>query len=110
MSNHSDARRRWIGAILLAISAVMLIAGETFLKETLRKGNWIPLAYWSGCFVFVLMAIIVALLDMVIMRKRLRAEQRGLVEETVQKILRDKNAGKGSGPDQDPGSSAQLRT
>lgn len=89
MPTPSDSPRRWTGAVLLAISAVMLLVGETLLREKLHQWRWLTLIYWSVCLISVLLAVIVALLDMAIMRRRLRAEQRGLVEETVGKILRE---------------------
>ena len=67
----------------------MLVAGETFLNERLRAGPLLALIYWLGCFVFLLLAIIVALADWMIVRRRLRAEQRGLVEDTLQEIVRE---------------------
>ena len=54
VSANSKSRRRKIGTACIAIAILMLIAGETVLKNKL---SGIPmLCYWLGCFVFTAIA------------------------------------------------------
>jgi biotin transporter BioY len=92
MGNKADLRRRWLGASFLAASLLMLIAGETILKTRLSQSAWQTLVYWMLCFLAVICAIIIAVLDMAVVRRRTREEQRGLFSETLEKIAREKEA------------------
>lgn len=67
----------------------MLIWGQTVLREKLEKSHTLFLAYWAMCFVFTFSAILVALIDMRITRKRARDEQRNLLQRTMEEIERD---------------------
>ena len=84
MGNSADALRRWLGAFFLAVAFAMLIWGETVLKPFLRG---IPfLLYWLGCFAFTCSAIVIALLDVRAVRRRIQAEQRDLIERTLNEV------------------------
>jgi drug/metabolite transporter (DMT)-like permease len=85
-----DARRRWLGGIFLCISAAMLLAGEMFLSERLRQSPLLTVIYWMLCFVFVALAILIALVDLIIVRRRSVSEHRILVEKTLGKIAHEK--------------------
>jgi hypothetical protein len=89
MGSKADARRRWMGAILLLLAIVMLVLGETFMAERLRAAPLLALIFWLSCFGFVLLAIFVAFLDWMLVRRRLRAEQCGLVKETLHEIVEE---------------------
>ncbi len=89
MGNKADFRRRLIGAIFLIAAATMLIAGETILSARLKPSPALTLAYWGLCFVAVFLAILVALLDLWIIRRRSREEARGLLDETLGQIARE---------------------
>ena len=84
MADSADARRRWFGLLFLVLAAGMLIWGQTILEPWL-KGVWF-LAYWALCFVFTGLAIVTAMLDMRVTRRRTRAEQRDLLERTWRDI------------------------
>lgn len=86
MANKADVRRRWFGAALLGVPVLLLILGETVLEERLRQHHWLALIFWLSCFGFVFVAILVAVMDLMLVRARLRAEQRGLMKETWDKI------------------------
>jgi hypothetical protein len=75
-----DVRRRWFGAFFLAVAAGMVIWGRTVLEPYLHQ-IWY-LIYWLICSVFTLLAIGTALLDLVILRRRTRTEQRDLFRRT----------------------------
>src|SRR5687768_1822159 len=99
MAVKSDLRRRWLGAIFLAIAAGMVIAGQTFLRDRLQPAGF--LLFWLVCLGFTLLAIFVAFLDVFAIRQRTRDEQRALFEETLKDIARSADADR-AGP---PGSS-----
>jgi hypothetical protein len=82
-----DARRRWFGAFFLILSLGMLVWGVTFLSEYLVHRPALFIAYWAACAFFTGLALINALLDMIIMRKRTRDEQISLAEKSFAEII-----------------------
>ena len=88
MDNRSDIRRRWWGAIFLATALLMVLAGQTILREYLRDAVFI--VYWTACFVFTMLAIIVAFRDVSALQRRAREQQRELIETTLKEVLREK--------------------
>jgi hypothetical protein len=82
MHTNSDARRRWFGMLFLALAAGMMIWGQTVLKERLT-GVWY-LLYWAGCGLLTMLAVVTALLDMWIVRRRAREEHRELLRRSFQ--------------------------
>ncbi len=83
-----DARRRWFGAFFLIVAGGMVIWGETAFKS--RLAGAVFLVYWLVCFLFVLLAMLTALLDIRAMRRRTRGEQRDLFQENLDEIKSDK--------------------
>ena len=81
-----DFRRRALGVLFLLASLGMLVAGETLLRERLRERPMAFLLYWMGCFGLVGLTFLIALVDLVVVRRRVRAEQRELVESTLRQI------------------------
>ena len=75
-----DVRRRWFGAFFLAVAAGMVIWGQTVLAPYLHGAGY--LVYWLVCATFTLLAIATALLDLVVLRRRTRSEQRDLFRRT----------------------------
>lgn len=69
----SDKRRRWFGLLYLLVAIIMLVWGLTWLGPYLV--GWKFLLYWFGCFLVTMMAILVALLDMWIIRIRARQQR-----------------------------------
>ena len=92
MANKSDLSRRLSGAGFLVVAIVMLLLGETVLNAWLRERPIIALLFWMSSFVLVFLAMMVALLDLWIVRRRLREEHRGLLTETLDKIVEEKKA------------------
>ena len=92
MADQKDIRRRVLGAFFLLAAAGMLIVGETVLKERLRSLPMGFLIYWMACFIFVGLAVLMAVLDIAIVRRRVREEQRQLFEDTLAQIARAKEA------------------
>ena len=91
MGNKSDRRRRWLGGIFLGVAIVMLVAGQvcdTLLRERLGRSGF--LIFWMICFLFTFLAILVAFVDLMVVRRRTAEEQRALLEDTLGDIAREK--------------------
>jgi hypothetical protein len=86
MADPTDALRRWLGMFCLAVSAGMLIWGQTVLKPHLDGVSF--LVYWTLCFLFTMSAILIALVDLRAVRRRLRQERRDLVERTMKETAK----------------------
>ena len=84
MALSRDGWRRLLGVVFLAISAGMLLLGQTLLKNRLQ--SWDYVYYWLICTVFTGLTLIVALLDMRVVRRRSREQQSELVENTLREI------------------------
>jgi hypothetical protein len=86
----TSKRRRWVGIVCLAIAIVMVVAGEFLLPG--RFSPYAQLTYWFICFIFVGAAMLVAVVDMLMMRQESRNEQRALLERTIREIQEEKAA------------------
>lgn len=82
-----DARRRWFGAFFLIMSLGLLIWGTTLLSDYLLKRPLLFVFYWAACALFTGLALINAMLDMIIMRKRTRDEQVALAEKSFADVI-----------------------
>ena len=85
---NTKARRRWFGALCLLAAMAMLVAGETLLKGRLSALGFV--AYWLVCFVVTVLAVYAALADARAVRQETQAEQRALLEATLQRIQEEK--------------------
>jgi hypothetical protein len=83
-------RRRWFAAICLLTAIIMLIAGETALKDQPHPLRFV--VYWSSCFILTAIAAALALMDAAKVRNEQRDEQRALIEKTLQEIEREKRS------------------
>ena len=88
MLDSADALRRWLGLFCLAVAAGLLIWGQTILKPHLDGVAF--LLYWLACFSFTIAAILIALLDVRVLRRRNRDEQRKLIERTLEQLERER--------------------
>jgi hypothetical protein len=66
----------------------MLLAGQTVLKEQLRERAF--MFFWLGCFAFTGLAILVALVDAAVLRRRAQEQQRELFQNTLGEIAEQK--------------------
>ena len=82
-----DARRRWFGAFFLISSVGLLIWGTTWLADYLVHRPILFVFYWGACAFLTGLAVLVAILDIFIMRKRTRAEQMSLAEKSFADII-----------------------
>jgi len=88
MDSHDFLPHRKRGMIFLIVAVVMLVLGETVLRNALSR---IPfLLYWLGCFLCTGLAILFALRDVFGVQRQARIEQRELLEKTVNEIARQK--------------------
>jgi len=87
MGLDATARRRWLGALALAVALAMLLAGQTVLENHL--GPLGSLVYWLVCAGFTGVAILTAFLDVRALQNRSRKEQRELFHATLENIERD---------------------
>jgi len=93
MSYPADARRRWFGLFFLFIALGLLIWGQTVLEPHLRGVGF--LLYWLVCFIFTILALFTALLDLWIVRHRTRQAQQDLLKKTLGEENRDADQEKG---------------
>jgi hypothetical protein len=84
MALDAAARRRCYGALILLAALLMLIAGQTFLKNQLSGLGF--LLYWLVCLLLTGAAIFVAYVDVVALQRRSRREARELLESTLSEI------------------------
>ena len=84
MFNTPDSRRRWLGVMFLALAAGLLIWGQTVFEPHLKGLGFI--AYYGICFLFTMLAILTALLDLWIIRTRTRSQRRELIQRTLGEI------------------------
>jgi hypothetical protein len=101
MADKRDIRRRAIGAFFLITSLTMLIVGETLFNDRLRSHPAEFLIYWMVCFMCVGLAFLMALLDLAVVRRRTRQQQRELLETAMRKIAQTKEL-KAKGPPEPP--------
>lgn len=87
MANSATALRRWLGLFCLAMASGLLIWGQTILKPILA-GGWFVL-YWGICFLFTFAAIIIALIDIWMVRRSTRQEQSELLHKTLEEIRQE---------------------
>ena|SRR5579864_524310 len=87
MGLDATTRRRRFGVLMLAAALLMLVAGQTVLKNRLKDLGF--LMYWLGCLVFTAIAIVVAYIDARSLQRRGRREARELLENTLGEIQKD---------------------
>ena len=87
---HSKTRRRRFGVVCISIAILLLIAGETALKSWLAESALILVCYWMSCFLLTALAAFIAIVDAARVGWSSREEQRSLLEETLQQVVREK--------------------
>jgi len=92
MFNSAGARRRWFGTLFLIGGGGMLIWGQTVLHSRLQGLGF--LLYWLVCFLFVILAMVTAMLDLRALRKRAREDQHDLVQKALDEIKSDRRRDK----------------
>jgi type VI protein secretion system component VasK len=87
MASDVTARRRWFGALLVAVAMAMLIAGQTLLSERLDPLEF--MVYWLVCLGLTGWAMVVAFRDLRALRRRNLEEQRHLFHATLEQIAHE---------------------
>ena len=85
MSPGVEKIRRGLGILLLLTASIMLLLGQTVLKERLGQGIGFVL-YWLVCIALTGLAFLVAMLDFWIIRRRGKVEQQDLLKEAMEDI------------------------
>lgn len=88
MDTNPGIPHRKRGMVFLILAVVMLILGETLLRNSLAKVPF--LIYWAACFVFTGLAILFAFRDVAGVQRQAREQQRELLEKTIREIARQK--------------------
>lgn len=89
---------RAIGAVLLTACALMLVLGMTVLSDRLQGPRY--LLYWGGCLLVAVAAMVVALWDMLLLRRASKQTGRSLFREQfmsqdiVEKLAKKDGKGK----------------
>jgi len=73
--------RRWLAGICLALACLMVLLGLTVFEGRLKSFQFI--GYWGACFCLTALAAFSALMELVLLGRQLRQEQRTLIEETL---------------------------
>src|SRR6185295_6149194 len=84
MLTAADARRRSFGLFCLLLSAVVAFWGQTVLKPHLEGLAYI--LYWLACIICVALAMISALFDIWVLRRRIRRYREDLARRTLREI------------------------
>ena len=82
--------RRTLMFYSVIFALVLLFAGSTFLWAQLREHPFIFLIYWAGCAWITLLAVLLALYDVVKVRAEVRREKRRLERELIEKAKMEK--------------------
>lgn len=83
----SDFMRRCTGAFFLTIAILMMAAGQTILSDKLKDISYV--LFYLVCFIFTFLAALTALLDFWVVRKRVRKEERELIQQTMLKLKKE---------------------
>lgn len=75
------SRRRRLGVLFLILAGSMLVLGQSWLEPVLRGKAFVY--YWLACFAWTGLAMLMALIDIRVIRKRARQDHRQLVHGMV---------------------------
>jgi hypothetical protein len=80
--------RRSIMFFGLIAALVLLFLGATFFDTWLRERPWLFLLYWAACAWVTLLAVLLAMFDLLLVRAAVRRERR----EIARQILKNENS------------------
>ena len=87
-----DARRRWFGTFFLIIAGGLMVWGLTFLAAFLLHNPVVFVFYWVTCFGLTMLSFGIALYDMRVIRRRIRAEQKSTFERAFNDLVEQEKA------------------
>jgi hypothetical protein len=96
MALSPEARRRFLGLVLLGFAGLMLVVGITVLAPRLRGATF--LVYWLGCMSLTGLAVLTALLDLWATRRRVRQAQHELLSRAIDDFSHARQRAKGRAP------------
>lgn len=76
-----STRLRWLGMLFLILAGSLLVWGQTLLKPYLT--GWAFIVYWLACFLFTGLAMLVALIDLRMVRKQIEQKHRQMWHHTM---------------------------
>ncbi|MCE9612147.1 MAG: hypothetical protein K8R23_18270 [Chthoniobacter sp.] len=82
--------RRTLMFYSVLVVLVMIFVGSTLLWAWLREHPILFIGYWFGCAWITLLAMLLALYDLVKVRGEMRRERRRLERELVEKAAEEK--------------------
>lgn len=81
--------RRVISGIFLVAALLMLALGLTVFSKYLSGRNFV--IYWLACLLLTGVAAILALVDLFVLRRKLRKEQSDLIKSTLGEAQSENN-------------------
>jgi hypothetical protein len=75
---------RWLAAVTLFSSVAMVVAGQFFLNDRLGAQGFIY--YWFTCIALTFFAMMLALADFWMVRRRMYRQQRELLAEALHAV------------------------
>ncbi len=69
----------------LLFALVLLFAGATLLEERLREHPFVFLLYWAACAWITLLAVLLAIFDLLVIRAAVRAERDRIQREYLER-------------------------
>jgi hypothetical protein len=100
MAHAAPNRLRRLSFGLLTAALLLLVAGLTVLQPRLR--GWGFVLYWLACFGLASLALLVALLDLLVVRLRASAARRALYEAEFGKLQVSRQKSEARRPDGKP--------
>jgi predicted tellurium resistance membrane protein TerC len=84
-----QSTRRTVMFYSVLAALVVLFAGATFLDDWLRARPLLFLLYWAACAWITVLAVLLAIFDLLVVRARLRGERRRLEAEYLKRVPPD---------------------
>ncbi|MDQ6939014.1 MAG: hypothetical protein M3119_02535 [Verrucomicrobiota bacterium] len=76
--------RRRVMLVVVLLALLMVVGGATFLREVMNPNRHLLrfILFWLACGWFTILALLLALLDLLMVRAQNRAAQKALREQT----------------------------
>jgi hypothetical protein len=84
MLTAADARRRSFGLVVLMVAVAMVVWGQTLLKPFLLGLGFI--FYWLACLLCVTIVMATALVDIWVIRRRIRRHREEMFKQALMEI------------------------
>ncbi len=84
MAGSSQTVRRVVGGIFMGGAILMVIAGSTVWADRLQGSSF--LIYWLICALLTILTLIIAMLDLLLIRRRSREQHKELIRDILDSI------------------------